>query len=105
MEKPVPQPHAALDYHQCRDYLQEKYKYNENDYARRVGKDKVENAPYLNFWHFLIEWAEISNGAFFEMHDNWTYGFAPDDYRKIILKLYFKEFGEGKHTITFWVEW
>lgn len=57
LEKPKPKTkkRTFLDYHECRDYLQEKYKYDERDYG---GQEKFEkkvlagiNKKYGDSWY------------------------------------------------------
>lgn len=107
MEKPVPQTQTALDYIQCRDYLEDKYDYKERDYGKKHSTGTYNpDAPYLDFWHYVLHNAdEISNGAYFHMFDDWADDLEDDDFRKIILKRYFDEFGNGEEIIRFWVEW
>jgi len=106
MKKPTPHTRIALDYHECRDYLQQKYNYNENDYANKFGKSKVEGAPYQNFWHWLIYLVEAHNGSYFVMYKDFLDELDDeDDYRRIILNHYFNEFGNGEDAIEFWVSW
>lgn len=108
MKKPQPKAKAkmALDYHECRDYLQEKYDYQERDYAGKWTNKSPDDVPYLDFWHYVISQAEyITNGSYFEMDKDWKDGLDDDDFRVTIINYYFKEFGNGNDSIEFWVQW
>lgn len=97
----------ALDYHECSEYLENKYGYNERDYAGRFGDTFNLDVPYQDFWHFVIEKADyITNGCYFVMYKDWADGLDENDYRRIILNHYFQEFGkDDEDGIKFWVEW
>ena len=65
MDKPQPKTMTYYDYTECRNYLQEKYGYNERDFAGRHKVSWPENAhiPYLDFWHWVCEHHEVFNGC------------------------------------------
>ena len=109
MNKPTKQTKTCYDYHQCRNYLQDKYGYNERDYANRFKKPYNASAPYQDFWHFVLEMApNITNGSFFVMDEYWL-DEASHEWQKQILNYYLDEFGEyedtGSRTIEFYIEW
>jgi len=108
MEKPKPKvvQRVSFDYNECRDYLQEKFGYNERDFAGKFSRDGNTDAPYQDFWHFVIECDDsISDGCYFTMDRDWVEDFEKDDFRSIILNRYVDEFGGGSDSVQFWVEW
>lgn len=62
------------DYNELRDYLQDKYNYDEWDYAGKYSKRKGvstpegEVVPYLDFWHWVVENYDIHNGCYITFH-------------------------------------
>lgn len=111
MNKPSPQSKTALDYHECRDYLQAKYNYNERDYdacfQTSRGLEPDSSRPYKDFWHYVLEKCDyIKNGCYFDMDKEYFLeGLEEDDFRYIITNHYFDEFGDGNPNIEFWIEW
>jgi hypothetical protein len=173
--KPKKHTIEYYDYHECRDYLQEKYGYNERDYAgRHKKKEELDHfrlyqkltgdiqpfdghypdcsgkgggktiwrdgkkipateeqyradfdlihaqyrryqdwtlehpetpkPPYQDFWHFVVEQTELSNGSMFTMSDDWLE--YAEGWQKTILEYYLSEFGEGEEReIQFQVNW
>ena len=104
-DKPQPRVKIALDYHECRNYLHEKYNYDERNFAG--WKPGTNDAmPYQDFWHWLIEKADyIANGCYIWLEKEWIEDLDEDDFRTICLTRYFDEFGNGEDSIEFWVEW
>lgn len=110
MEKPTKHGKEYYDYHECRDYLQEKYRFNARDYAgkyRDIGLTD-DSIPYQDFWHFVVECGEVTNGKLFVMSEMWL-EWAKEDWQKWILERYLSEFGEpdgsGGRRIQFHVWW
>ena len=107
MNKPQPiQRTPVLDYHECRDYLQEKYNYKERNYANRTFGGDNNDAPYLDFWHWVVDACEVHNGGIMTFHKEMLEQFEDDDFHHIILTYYFNEFcPPDKDSIDFLVEW
>lgn len=107
MNKPTPRTKIAYDYNECSAYLEDKYHYDERDYAGRRGPPRNNSKPYWNFWHFLIaQIGDMHNGSYFTMHDEMKDGAEP--WQCEILERYLSEFGvekDGQRFIEFWVEW
>lgn len=105
MKKPTKITRAAVfDYIECRDYLQEKYEYNERDYAGHF-TDKGFDSPYQDFWHWVIDACGVTQGG--------TVYFANDlidscdkPWQAEILEHYLVEFGEGPNReCAFLTDW
>lgn len=108
MDKPQPKTLIYYDYHECRNYLQEKYGYNERDYA---GHFTTHNniKPYLNFWHWLIDHEEISNGSYVtfsrENLAEWKVDEVIPDWAAEIYTRYLDEFADALGTVEFCTYW
>lgn len=110
MKKPQPKavkPQKALNYLECRDYIEKKYKIDVRDYAGKFsvpGRAMDNKIPYQDFWHWLIGRCDIDhNGCFIDMPTS-----APnaDQWVQEILALFTKEFAtKDQESIEFWVEW
>ena len=114
LEKPEPRIIKCYDYNACRDYLQEKYDYDERDYAgrykRKNGKVKECNLDieYLDFWHWVCEHHEVHNGCFITfcrevLEDEQTDFDA--DWQKEIYKHYIDEFADEKGEVELYCWW
>lgn len=64
LKKPQKVTKTYYDYHEVAGYLEKKHKKDFRDYGNKYGKNGDENAPYLNFWHFICENNEVHNGGF-----------------------------------------
>jgi hypothetical protein len=106
IKKPTKKTTKFLDYIECRNYLNQKYKCDQDNYAGcNYGTDGKASAPFQCFWHFIIEISNLSNGSFFYMNYEWL-DMAEEDWQKEILERYLSEFGEGKdREIKFYVSW
>jgi len=129
MDKPVKKTREAFDYHECRDYLQDKYQYSERDYAGHFGEPAQnspavaaapieknesvawdeERPPYWDFWHFVIDHTEMHNGTYITMSEEWLP--MATDWQKEIIQHYIDEFAEPAthdeecREVEFYVEW
>lgn len=103
MKKPQPKIRKYYDYQECRTYLEEKYGYNERDFAH--GNKK------LDFWGWVIAHDDIHNGCFImfsreilegedtdwdNIHDNW---------QKEIYQHYIDEFADENGELELYVWW
>lgn len=62
--------------------------------------------PYRDFWHFVVDRGDISNGSIFTMSEEWFD--AVEDWQREIGMRYLDEFGEGEpgeRCIRFCAEW
>jgi len=113
MKKPTKQTKEYYDYHDCRDYLQKKYGYDERDYAGEFTKPaknskavkalNKEETSYWDFWHHVIRYTEIHNGCFFWMEKEWLEDAT--EWQKEIIQHYLDEFADEKGVINFYVYW
>jgi len=114
MDKPIKKAKVAYDYHECSVYLQDKYGYNERDYAGHFGKpaknstavaalDPNDEVPYWDFWHFVCDKGNPVRGGYFVMHEEWTDG-GVEPWQEEILRLYLDEFGENG-GVEFYADW
>lgn len=86
--------------------LEEEYKYNERDLLGKFTEDGDLEREYRDFWHFVIEKADITNGCIFVMHEEWAEG--AEGWQVEILQRYLHHFGDGENGnrhIEFWVAW
>jgi hypothetical protein len=105
--KPEPRQHHApcLDYHECRDFIEEKYDIRTRDFARFKGNP---NAPYQDFWHWLLSYHnEISNGSYFTLQTEGNFAFYGEipDWVRTILGYFVIEFPPKDGGIEFYVWW
>ena len=102
LKKPVEKIRKYYNYFECRDYLQKKYGYDENNYGKKPNK-KYSN----DFWGdfvVLVMAPHITNGSFFQMTNEWLIG--SEDWQREILERYLSEFGTGENrVIDFYVAW
>jgi hypothetical protein len=111
MDKPIPKTKEAYDYRECRDYLQWKYGYDEQDYTGKYKKipawavdDIDESVPYQNFWHWLLGRYEIHNGGYVTFTRD-ALDEIQEEWAKIIYSHYLEEFTQGQDEVTFYVWW
>jgi hypothetical protein len=107
LDKPQEKIGKYYDYIECCNYLQEKYKYDELNYAGKKFTDDNE-IPYLNFWHWVIDNYEISNGCFItfnkEVLENGSFR-EDQKWAKEIYKLYIDEFADKDGELEMYVWW
>ena len=110
MNKPTKTTKVSFDYHECVEYIQDKYKCDIRDYAGQFNnhdrKDPltVELVPYWDFWHFVLDQTEIHNGCYFYFSKDWSED--AEDWQKEIINMFFEEFGEeGEDDMELWVSW
>lgn len=74
----------------------------QKQYARfnaDIASGKVVERPYQDFWHWLIDHADIRRGGTMELDREMIEGAEP--WQKEIFELYWKEFGKGPY-LTDW---
>lgn len=107
MDKPQPETVTQYDFMKCRTFVDEKYGIDQNDYAGRWKKGQHnEDAPYQDFWHFIVERGDVHNDSTFTMFESW--GEDAEDWQKLILGYYMDEFGSGatpERSIAFSISW
>jgi len=112
--KPTKKTRESLDYHECRDYLEDKYKFKERDYAGHFGPPATNSRivqaameegrpPYWDFWHFVLEITGIHNGSYFTMSEEWLP--MATAWQKEIITLYLDEFADESREVVFYVSW
>lgn len=113
MNKPGKTSIEYYDFNECVRYINNKYNINIRDYANKFKDgDYDDNTPYLDFWHWMLKYYDISNGC----HINFVvdlsddsleeFGLEKDDWQVEIIKLFKSEFcEEGEDEINFYVWW
>jgi len=101
MNKPKLKKTAYYDYNECRNYLQEKYNYDERDYAGQFKKTKNgkiierdDSKPYLDFWLWVCDNHEIHNDCFITFTEE-ELAKIKEDWVKEIYTHYLKEFAKN----------
>lgn len=94
--KPKIQTTSFYDYIECRDYLQRKFGYDERDFSGKF-THRSESAPYQDFWHFVCDKFEPTNGDLI-VFSNDTRRLCNEDWQKDILEHYLAEFGDKKNN-------
>jgi hypothetical protein len=113
MEKPEKYTREYYDYGEVIDYIEDKYNIKTRGYTPQAGfteelvkKSWGTQQPYLDFWHWILDHNEISNGCMLYLECNWMIENETENYCpywvKEILRLIRDEFG---NEITCWIEW
>lgn len=104
MEKPKKHSKEFYDYRECRDYLQQKYDYDERDLAgwRKKMDDSV---PYQDFWHWVVEHHQISNGCFVTFSREALAELDAVDWQREIYVRYLDEFADESGELEMWIWW
>ena len=106
MKKPVQYTKTYYDYHECRDYICDKYKCDIDNFANKKYTGKPNDPPFQCFWHFVIDKTNCSNGTTFPMSNEWLKESKPNDWQKTVIEYFLSEFGKGKNReIEFYVSW
>lgn len=108
MQKPKKHKKEYYDYNECRDYLQEKYGYDERDYLGMfTGKTVNDNVEYQDFWHWVCDNYEIHNGCCitFDMELLKEKDIYIKPWQKEILKHYLEEFADENGKVELYVWW
>jgi len=119
MDKPIPVvQEPAIDYNKLIDYIEDKYKIDVRDYGQ---PDANGVKPYLDFWHWFIEYDEcIRNECYAtlpvdyrlseeEWKDNMDYfnNLFPTWVREILdlIKAEFGEYLDEEGDLRVWIWW
>lgn len=117
MKKPTLQTRTEtyFDWGDCVDYINEKHDCNIRDFANKfdgngLPKDKPGDfrRPYQDYWHLVVDIAEVSDGATMQMDNDWIDDgcYDLDDWQIEITTWFLEEFGTGEdRSITFLVQW
>lgn len=109
LEKPQPKTQVAYDWHECAEFINEKYGINIRDYAGKYSNPGDKSMPYLDFWHWIVDHYDVHNGSYFhfdredlklEQEESCIAPWQGDIYQKFI-----DEFGDENGYIKFFVEW
>jgi hypothetical protein len=108
--KPTIKIRSSWDYDEVINYVEQKYGFDANDYGNRFGSTKVnEDAPYLDFWHWIIDRCQINNGVITELPiKEWLEEKCDDSdwdikpWIKEILQYIYDEFGEDEMNMYFY---
>lgn len=109
MNKPEKETTEYYDWLKAKEYVNAKLGRDIRDYAGMFPKNGPRNpdAPYQDFWHWMLDKAEISNGCIVTMARWW--GDGAEAWQQEILSEFLAEFGEpdetGEVAATFWVWW
>jgi hypothetical protein len=107
LKKPERVNKSFYVYNQCRDYLQDKYGYNERDYAKPLfgqeGWHKNWQERPQDFWYWVCKHYQITNGCFIVFTKD-VLEEIKEDWVRTIYKFYLDEFGTNG-ILEMWVEW
>lgn len=99
IKKPKKQSREKVyNFRECRKYINQKYNIEQDDYAGRISRD--QNAPFLCFWHWLVDKYYLENGDTVTLDSSDIDDAEP--WVQEIFAMYIKEFGDG---CTFDVSW
>jgi hypothetical protein len=94
------------NYHEVEHYLEELHGKKFRDYAGKFNKDAADSTPYQDFWHWVIDQNEVSNGCWIHLPE-WEYFMQNEEtepWKKEIMQ-YFKDFLGNDYDERLWVEW
>ncbi len=97
MNKPKIKKVEYMDYSECCDYLEKKFGYEERNYKKHrydLADGHPDNPPYCDFWHWVCDRFNISNGSSFSFSND-SLDSVEEDWQSEILEHYLAEFGEG----------
>lgn len=100
MRKPRPQTIEYYDFAQCKRWINQKYKINQDDLHGHLQKGGG-NKPYECFWNWLLDRQSIANGSLLKFSKGDLEGIR-EDWAKTIYGYYLREFGDEP---TFMVHW
>lgn len=107
MKKPQKRKKEYYDYHECADYISQKYfkgrdlrDFADFDYS----KTESETNRYLDFWHWLCDFGNMHNGCFMFMPPASDIPRYSDEEKWVapIIQAFEDEFGIEAEM---WVEW
>lgn len=113
MKKPeLVQQEPALNYFECRDYINQKYDIDIDNFANKTYDDSESaDNPYQNFWHTICN--ELQNDSYFNMYvgepsEYYRSKYKDEVWSMTVIDLFKKEFSEyliDEEFLRFWVEW
>ena len=107
MDRPRKKTRVAYEYRECRDYLQEKYHYQERDvlgYKHALKSGASEMPPCQDFWRWVCDHHQIHNGCYVTFSAE-RLAEIEEDWVKKIYALYLGEFADEDGTLRMWCEW
>lgn len=106
--KPEKETKSYHVYTKVRDYLQQKYGYDERDYVgrynRRTTHEYDPTKPHWDFWHWVVQHHDITNGCFITFTRDQLHEIQVD-WVKEIYSRYLDEFADEDGTLEMWVWW
>jgi hypothetical protein len=98
MKKPKLETMKYLDYSKCAKFIEHKLGYQLRDTLGKFSKALSEDIEYRDYWHFICDACDISNGSLFYLPMS-TYG---EDWQKEITKAFEEEFGADAEYMASW---
>lgn len=110
MVKPVKKypTQKMYNYNEVISYIEKKYGYNTTDFLGKFSGDKSKSDnEYQNFWHWITDNNQISNGGSIYISFDYIYNGETKDFVKKILKDIKTEFDpdDQEDSLLCWVEW
>jgi hypothetical protein len=90
------------DWLEIENYLQEKTGRNFRDWAGKWDKEKNDDIPYQDFWHWMLDNYEITNGMIIDFTTDWDLEQPSESWVKEILTLIKDEFGPLFKVMVRW---
>lgn len=105
MKKPTKKTIVCWDYNKCADYISKKLGKDIRNFAGCKFKVRGKDAPYQDFWHFLIDILNPSRGGFIHLSNEWLDN-CTEPWHKEIMEAFLVEFGEGENReCEFHTDW
>jgi hypothetical protein len=124
MKKPKKVTRSYYGYNDIIDYIEFKYKIKTRGYTPKCGFTEKQIAleyrpkPYLDFWHWIIDYYEVNNGSsiYLDLVDNYKYKKESDAdwdgdseqrprWVREIQKMIFDEFKPKHGGMMVWIDW
>lgn len=106
MKKPSKHTVEYWDYMECVKWINHKYDVDIDDFQGRFRNEGNKDTEYQSFWHYVVEFADVHNGTFIYMDEDWKEGAEP--WQAQIADWFLEEFGEevdGGRAAAFFVNW
>lgn len=101
MEKPTLHKKEYFDFLEMMKFVQDKYSIYIRDYAGTFKNGIVNDVEYQDFWSFMLDYIDVSNGVIRKLSWEDLKDCAEYDWQREICDLFIAEFGSDYINILF----